>query len=88
MSELDFYKWVNETQPEWRWDKNGTSNKEDVILWINFYNIKSFMEVLAAPGLFDEGGIEVRLQEYSLAVWASDVLDYFGIELDKIFPKD
>jgi hypothetical protein len=88
MTELDFFKWVNENQPEYRWDSNLASNKEDVILWINFYHIKSFMQLLSAPGLFDEGGIEVRLQQDAIAIWASDVLDYFGIELEKIFDKN
>jgi hypothetical protein len=87
MTELEFYKWVKDNDPEYRWDRNGISNEEDVILWISFWRIKSFMELLSAPGLFDEGGIEVRLQQDSIAIWASDVLDYFGIELEKIFEK-
>ena len=86
MTELDFYKWVNENNPEYRWSTNG--NKDDVILWINFWQIKYFMELLSSPGLFDEGGIEVRLQETAIAIWASDILDYFGIELEKIFDKN
>ena len=88
MTELDFYKWVIENDPEYRWYENRSSNKEDVILWIRFSQINSFMDVLSAPGLFDEGGIEVRLQNDYIVIWASDFLDYFGIELDKIFDKN
>jgi hypothetical protein len=85
MTELDFYKWVTDNELEYRWSTHEGS--EDVIMWISFWRIKSFMEFLSAPGLFDEGGIEVRLQHDSIAIWARDILGYFGIELEKIFDK-
>lgn len=86
MTELDFYKWIKENDPEYRWSTNG--GDDDVILWINFRHIQDFVKFINSPSLFDEGGIEVRLQEHGIAIWASDVLDHFGIDLEKIFDKD
>ena len=86
MTELDFYKWVKDYDPEYRWSVN--AGEEDVVLWIPFYNLKSLVEVTASSSLFDEGGISVRFQQDNIAIWASDILDHFGIELEKIFDKD
>lgn len=88
MTELDFYKWVKSHDPEYRWATNETSKKEDVIIWISVYALESFLKMLPYASLFDEGGIEVRLQKEGIAIWASDILDPFGIELEKIFEKE
>lgn len=88
MTELDFYKWVIEYEPEYRWSHNGASNHEDVIIWVPFYNLKSLVQVISSSSLFEEGGIEVRFQESCIAIWASDICDYFGVDLEKIFRKD
>lgn len=86
MTELDFYKWVKENDPEYKWSAH--NGNEDVILWINFWHIPSLVKLLNSSSLFDDGGIEVRLQEHGIAIWASDILDHFGIELEKIFDKN
>lgn len=86
MTELDLFKWVQEWEPEWRWDINGATNSEDVILWVSIPSLKWFMDLLPYS-LFDEGGIEVRLLDASIALWASDICSPFGIKTENVFPK-
>jgi hypothetical protein len=86
MSELELYKWVQEHDPEYRWDINGASKKEDVIMWISIYSLESFFKLLPYT-VFDDGGIEARLQDKCVAIWASDICDHCGIDMEKIFEK-
>jgi hypothetical protein len=86
MTELDLYKWVEEWNPEHRWDMNG-SKKDDVIIWISLHSLESFMKLLPFS-LFEEGGIEVRLLSDSIAIWASDICDPLDLDIKNIFPKD
>lgn len=86
MTELEFYKWVNEHNIEYRWDRRGSS--EDVIMWVYVHNLDSLFEMLSSPSLFDEGGIEVRLQEKCVAIWASDICGHWDLNLENIFGKD
>lgn len=83
MTELDFYKWMKKYDPQYRWeDRNG---KKDVVLWISIGSLESFFNLLNSASLFDDGGIEVRLQDRVVAIWASDILHHFGIDLEGIF---
>lgn len=84
MTELDLYKWLQEHEPEWRWADN--NKEEDVIVWISTYALESFMKLLPSS-IFDEGGIEVRLVDRYVAVWASDICDYSSIPIENVFPK-
>jgi len=84
MTELELYKWIQEHEPEWRWDIN--KSEEDVVIWVSTYALESFMKLLPS-GLFDEGGIEVRLVDRYIAIWASDICDYCGIEMGNVFSK-
>ena len=87
MTELDFYKWVKEFEPEYRWDKNPESKLDDVLIWISISSLEWFYKLLPAI-LFDEGGIEARLVDNSVAIWASDICDPLGIDIENVFPKD
>lgn len=86
MTELEFYKWVRQWEPEWRWDINSATKKDDVIIWVSVYALESFLKLLPST-LFDEGGIECRLQDSSIAIWASDICYHCGIDIEKIFEK-
>lgn len=87
MTELDLYKWVKEWEPEWRWDTNSDTKKADVIIWVSIYSIESFYKLFDYQD-FDEGGIEARLVDRSIAIWASDICEPSDIEIEKIFPKE
>lgn len=87
MQELDLFKWVNEWNPQWRWDTNSITKKDDVIIWISLHSLESFMKLLPYR-LFAEGGIDVRLQDQAIVIWASDICDPFDIEPSRVFPKD
>jgi hypothetical protein len=86
MTELEFYKWLKEYDPEWRWDKNSQSKQDDVIIWVSIYALESFFKLLPKT-VFDDGGIEARLQDKCVVIWASDICDHCGIELEKMFEK-
>lgn len=86
MKELDLFKWVNEWEPEWRWDTNSASKQDDVIIWISIHALESFFNLLPYS-LFDEGSIEARICDRSIAIWASDICYPFDIDVERVFPK-
>lgn len=86
MTELDLFKWINEWQPEWRWDTNGESKKDDVIIWISVHAIDSFFDLLPYS-LFEESSIDAKLCDKSIAIWASEICYPLDIELERVFPK-
>lgn len=90
MTELELYKWVNEWNPEWRWDIRDTGrekSKEDVILWVSVNALEYFVKLLP-DSLLDEEGIEVRLQDKCIAIWASDICDHCDIKMENVFPRE
>jgi hypothetical protein len=87
MTELELFRWIKEWEPEYRWDINGSTNEEDVIIWISIYALPSFLALLPYS-LFDEGGIEVRLQDKAIAIWASDICYPLDIIAVNVFPKE
>lgn len=87
MTELDLFKWIKDWEPEHRWDLNGETGREDVIIWVSVHALESFLK-LTPYSLFDEGGIECRLQHNHIAIWASDVCDSFDIKIENIFKKE
>jgi hypothetical protein len=87
MTELQLFKWVKEWEPEYRWDTNDETKQADVILWFSVYAIESFYKLLD-PSLFnDGGGLDARLVSNSIAIWMGEICDYFGIEIENVFPK-
>lgn len=73
MTELDLYKFLSENEIE-------TSRQGKYFTaWIPFYLLKDFTELIGY-GMLDEGGLEVRLQEYNVAIQLNEVCDYFGFE--------
>ena len=85
MTELQLFKWIKEYDPAYRWDSR--DGKEDVILWISHPALESFIKLLPYS-LFDEGGIETRLQWEGLAIWASDICEPFDINMENIFEQN
>ena len=49
---------------------------EEIIIWIPFYKIDEFME-LVPEGLFDDGGMDVSLLKEYIALDFKDAMEYF-----------
>ena len=84
MTELDFYKWAIESKSEYRWQKN--NNEEDVLIWVSQYEFDDFCN-LVKSGDFSEGGITCAFLGDCVAIWASELLEPYGIPIENIFPK-
>lgn len=56
-------------------DKEINFNGEKIIAWISFYDISEFCKLFTAD-LFDEGGLDVKLQEEYIALDLKEVIDY------------
>lgn len=82
MTELQLYKWVEEYEPEWRWDG------QKVIVWISVWSLESFLKLFDSSIFNDGGGLDARLTGRYIAIVINDVCDYFGIEIENVFPKE
>jgi len=86
MDSLDLYKFINNTKPEWHWERKNPESEEvdDVILFIPTWDIKEFNNLLP-KGIFDDDGVECRMKNGYFAFWMEDICSYCGIELRDIF---
>lgn len=57
-------------------DKEISFEKEEIITWIDFYDINEFCKLFTAS-LFDEGGLDVKLQENCIALDLKQIIDYY-----------
>jgi hypothetical protein len=80
MTELELYKFINDNQIQVEWI--GT----ELIIWIPFYLIKDFTELIGYSYLA-ECGIEVNLQFDCIAFNIVDLCEYFDINPESIEPK-
>lgn len=79
MTESDLIYFVSVTNTvEYHWD-NG-----DVILFVNHYLIKEFMDLLG-NGFLTDGERECVLKDGYIAIYMKDICEYFDINIDKVF---
>ena len=78
MTELELYKFCKGKELDWRGDK--------LILWIEFLEIKEFTELLGYDFL-SEGGLDVVLFEFCIALELNDLCEHFEIEPENILKK-
>jgi hypothetical protein len=83
MNELDLYKFCQNKEMDWRNTREG----ERLLIWVNFYDIKEFTE-LVGYNHFDEGGLEVSLQFDCLCIDLTDICEMEDIDPERIHPKD
>ncbi len=86
MTELKLHKFINDNYIEYRWDLN--NKKDDVIVWIPFYLCDEFSELIEPDNFSDGGGMDVRFQKNCVAFFISEICDYWGVEIENVFPKD
>ncbi len=78
MTAIQFYKWVQDIDHHWE-DRDGN---QDVLIFPWHFQMDGLFEILDN---LDDGGIEIRMQKDCFAIWASDILDYYDIELKEVF---
>jgi hypothetical protein len=81
MTELQIYKFVHENELEWHW------YGDDVVLFIDFELISNFAKMVKNYILCHDSEYNATLKEDCIAVCMSDVFDYYGIFLEKVFNK-
>lgn len=84
MTELQLYRWIKQTSTEWHWRDN--EGRQDVIIFISFYDLKEFNDLIGSH-ITDEEGIECRLKGGYLAVWMQEICDYHDIQMENVFEK-
>lgn len=87
MTELDFYQFIHDNNIEYHWHWNDKTKQSDVIFFVPRYFINELCETLGSS-IFDDEGIDCVLKDGYIAIWAADVLDYFGIDTTAIFGTD
>ena len=87
MKAIDFYKFINENDIEFRWLDNPATSDRDVIFSPSIYHIKEFNELISIDNFHEEGVVCLMKDRY-FAIWASDVLPPHGIKLTEIFGED
>jgi hypothetical protein len=87
MNQVEFKSFIDENQIEWRWQINDKTKEKDVLILPYWHLMADFLNFFA-PSVFDEGGIEISLLHPYSAIWMSDILSHYSIELGDIFPND
>lgn len=84
MTSVALYKFINENSVEWKWAEK--DSKQDVLIFPSIYVIEDFYK-LQSPTVFDEAGIKCYMKGGYFAIWMNDVCEYYGIEMNEVFPK-
>jgi hypothetical protein len=79
MTELELYKFCENKEMDWR--------GEELVLWINFYDIKEFTDLIGYD-YFSEGGYDVNLQYDCIALDLVPICECFDIEPENILAKE
>lgn len=83
MDAIELYKFVEGR--EFHWHQREDSN--DVILFVDIHSISEF-NMLLGNGVMSEYGINCIMKERYFCFWMTDICEYFGIDVNKIFdPK-
>lgn len=86
MTALDLYRFVTNNKIEWHVHQND-QGKEDVILLPQHYEMEEFSKMLGT-GIFDDAGITCHWKGSYIAVWMTDICEYFGIDVWDVFRKE
>lgn len=84
MSELELHKYITANAIEWHWADNNET--PDVLIFPRVYELTWFV-LLLSHSHFDDGGIPCNLMDGYVAIWMNDICDYYGINIENVFPK-
>ena len=83
MKELDLYKFIKNNSIEYHWTFV-SSDKNEVIIFVNIYNIEEFNKLLGT-GILEEEGMECNMKSGYFAFKMNRICEYFDIKLEDIF---
>ena len=86
MTEQELKEWITEYNIEFHWCKNDYE-EDDVIIFPYTFQMERFAKLIKKYD-FSEGGIPMVLKDGYFGVHLLDICEYFGINLEDIFPKD
>jgi NTP pyrophosphatase (non-canonical NTP hydrolase) len=86
MEKLQLYKFIHDNGIEYRYQYNYETKKDDLLIWIPFYLVEEFGELIES--MSSDGGIDCTLTQNYLCFWMIDICSHFGIELEEIFEKE
>lgn len=75
-----FKKFLAECDVEWSWWE------DNVIMFVENYHLNEFNRLLGYQILSEEG-VECHMKYGYVVFEMRDILDYYGIELEEVFPK-
>lgn len=87
MTAIEFYKFINDNEIEFHWADNNETNERDVIFFPYFWQIDEMYKIMQ-PVDFDDDGVKCVMKEKYYAIWASEILSGWDIDLIEIFGKD
>jgi len=82
-------EFIDKNNIEWRWDIRRIKNnrvEEDVIVFPYMWQLEAFIKSFYNDDLFKQG-IKCTIRKGYVAIWMSDILSKFDIELEEIFPE-
>ena len=85
MTAIQLYRFVNENKIEWKWDYEFSRLCEDVLIFVNIWQLEMFQAMLP-PTVYDDGGIECYMKEGYFCFWMKDICEHCGIPLSDVFP--
>jgi aspartate aminotransferase-like enzyme len=85
MTELKLYQWIEDNNIEYHWETN--NGKDDVIIFPLCCQVQSFNEMFSAS-IFSDSGIACIMKNGYFAFWMNDICEYYGLEIENIFPKE
>lgn len=84
MTELELHKFVHDNGCEYHWyGKDDEHDSPDVMLFIEFDQLKDFTKILGVSVLSDS--VECWLKENCICLYMALVCDWFDITLENIF---
>lgn len=92
MTELEIYKFVTENDIECHWEETyrKVETTYQLFVWIPPEYLREFCELLGYSAFDDGGDCETTLcyNGYTCVSNLDEVLELYGIDAEKVFPKD
>lgn len=82
MTELDLFKFLQDTEVRWVKDETGTFM---LLAWIPFYELQEFVNLIDGY-ILHNFGITCNLQRKCVCIDLTPICEYFGIDPTRIRP--
>lgn len=82
MTELELYKFIKYNNIEWHRREN--EGVQDIVIMPFIFNLEEFCKLIKGYNV-DGGGLLANLLDGYVAIWMSDLCEYFGIDINNVF---